>query len=70
MVKKDSTDPAQQDSVMALMGCDHDDEAIGKEDENDDVSDPPRAPEEHEFVLQEVSLAVGKVGKHSIYAEL
>jgi len=34
------------------------------------VSDPPRAPEKLEFVLQEVSSAVGKVGNHSIYSEL
>ena len=36
MVKKDSTDPAQQDSVMALMGCDHDDEAVGQGVDDDD----------------------------------
>jgi len=28
---------------MAPMGRDHDDEAIGQEDDDDDVSDPPRA---------------------------
>jgi len=43
---------AYQDSVMALMGHDHDHEAIGQEDDDDDVSDPPGAPEEHKFVLQ------------------
>ena len=61
---------AYQDSVLALMGCDHDDKAVGQEDDNDNDPDPPGAPEEHGFVLQEVSSAVGKVGNHSIYAEL
>ena len=61
---------AYQDSVMALMGHDHDHEAVGQEDDNDDVSDPPGAPKEHKFVLKEVSSVVGKVVNHSIYAEL
>ena len=62
---------AYQDSVMAQMGCDHDDEAVVQEDDDDDDdSYPPRAPEEHEFVLRKVSSAVGNVGNHSIYAEL
>ena len=50
-VKKDSMEMAYQDSVMALMGCDHDDYVIGQEDDEDEVSDPPRSPEEHEYVL-------------------
>lgn len=54
--KKGNTEMAYQDAVTAPIGREHDDDAVGQEDDPDE----PTTPEEQD-VLQEVTSAVGKV---------
>jgi len=58
---------AYQDSVTASIGREHNDDAVGQEDDDDDNPDLPPTPEGQEVILWEVSSAVRKVRNHSIY---
>jgi hypothetical protein len=42
--KKDGTEMAYQDSVTASIGREHNDDAVGQEDDDDDDDDNPDLP--------------------------
>ena len=55
--KKGDSEAAYQESVMAPLDREHDDDAVGQDADDDGESDPPPDSEE---VLQEVLTAIEK----------